>query len=310
MDAGQAAEVAGRFSSGRAVAVVQRSADYVVFDAGNVIVKCGTGDELGIEAWACDRARRLGVPAPQVISVDTAAPVRHLALTKVPGLPLLDGRVPAEVAERGAREAGALLRRLHEDLLAGFGWIDRERFRRTAEVRGKSESWVEEITAELSPALDHLVGTGALAAEQAAMLREEMAMVLPAIEAVTQGRFLHGDLGRMHVMVDPSGGQVTGFIDWGDVQVGDPAWDLAVTKCHFQSPSEGHLRVHHARQPGLFAPFIEGYEPPSETAERFEALGAFYLAYRHAWVARLGPGHDGTPNRSLAMLRARLAPTS
>jgi aminoglycoside phosphotransferase (APT) family kinase protein len=309
MEVRQAAEVARRFSNGREVAVVQRSADYVVVDAGDVIVKCGTGDEFGIEAWACDRARDLGVPAPQVISIDTAGPISHLAVSKVPGVALLDRRVPVDVAQRGACEAGARLRRLHDDLLPGFGWVDREHFRHTAEVRGKSATWVEEISTELNRALDELVGTGALTGAQATILREEMAAVLPAIGALAQGRFLHGDLGRMHIMVDPREGHVTGFIDWGDVQVGDPAWDLAVTKCHFVSPAEGLLRVHHARQPDLFPRFIEGYEPSPVTAERFEALSDFYLTYRQAWVARLGPGHDGTPNPSLAMLRTRLAAT-
>lgn len=38
---------------------------------------------------------------------------------------------------------------------------------------------------------------------------------------------LHGDLGLDHVLVDPITGRVTGIVDWGDLDRGDPARDLA-----------------------------------------------------------------------------------
>ena len=309
MDLRQAREVA-RCASGRVrLAVVQQAEDHVVFDAGQLIVKCGTRDDFGVEASACERARSLGVPAPEVVSISMAAPIPHLALRKVPGVPLTDHDLSADAATRAARQAGAMLRQLHDTVMPGFGWIDHDHFRVAGEIRGKSASWVEEIGAELEPALDELVDVGAITDAHATALRDEMAAQRPVIETVTQGRFLHGDLGRMHIMVDPADGQLTGLIDWGDVQVGDPAWDLAITACHFASPAEGLLRVHHARRRDLFPHFLEGYEPAAETAERLDALGAFYLAYRQAWVARLGTGTDGTPNPSLAMLRDRLSRT-
>ena len=66
-----------------------------------------------------------------------------------------------------------------------------------------------------------------------------MKSAMRAAEAITEGAFLHGDLGRMHIYVDREEGDVNGLIDWGDVQVGDPVWDLAITACHLASPSEG-----------------------------------------------------------------------
>ena len=246
------------------------------------------------------------MPAPEVIAIDRSAAVPYLVLRKVAGIPLLDDRLPLELAVKAAGQAGALLRRLHETKLAGFGWADREHFRRTGEVRGKSESWPEEISAELEPALQELVTSGALIPEQARSMRDEMQSAMRAAEAITEGAFLHGDLGRMHIYVDPEEGDVTGLIDWGDVQVGDPVWDLAITACHLASPSEGILRVHHARQPDLFPHVIDGYEPAPEVAERLKMLGSFYLAYRQAWVAKLGPGAGGVPNPSLAMLLSTL----
>jgi hypothetical protein len=87
MDLRQAREVA-RCASGRVrLAVVQQAEDHVVFDAGQLIVKCGTRDDFGVEASACERARSLGVPGPEVVSISMAAPIPHLALRKVPGVP-------------------------------------------------------------------------------------------------------------------------------------------------------------------------------------------------------------------------------
>jgi len=306
IDLREAAASIGRFADAGDLVVIQRADDHIVFDAGTTIVKCGTRDEFGIEAWACERARSVGVPAPEVIAIDRSAPFPYLALRKVGGVPLIDDRLPLELAVEAAREAGALLRRLHELKLVGFGWADRAHFERTGEVRGKSESWPEEISAELEPALQELVSLGALTPAQAQSMRDEMELARRATAAITEGVFLHGDLGRMHVFVDPEHGGVTGFVDWGDVQVGDPVWDLAITGCHLASPSEGILRVHHARQPDLFPRVVEGYEPAPDVAERLTVLGSFYLAYRQAWVARMGPGEGGVPNPSLAMLLGKL----
>jgi aminoglycoside phosphotransferase (APT) family kinase protein len=306
IDLEQAVVVARQVPGVGQLSVVQSADDHVVFEGEGAIVKCGTRDEFGVEAWACDRARSLGLPAPRVIAIDTSASLPFLVLSKVRGVPLCDSRLSVDVATRAARQAGALLRRLHEVGLPGFGWADPSHARRTGEVRGKSRSWVAEIAAELDPALEVLVDSGALDAAQAERLRDEMSAAIPILETITDGRFLHGDLGRMHIFVDPGDGTATGLIDWGDVQVGDPAWDLAITAVHLASPSEGILRVHHATGPNLFPDVLVGYEPSPELTAHLGAVHSFYVAYRQAWVARLGPGEGGVPNPSLAMLRKRL----
>src|SRR5690606_32545940 len=37
---------------------------------------------------------------------------------------------------------------------------------------------------------------------------------------------LHGELSPDHVLYDEAAGKVTGVIDFGDMAIGDPAWDL------------------------------------------------------------------------------------
>jgi aminoglycoside phosphotransferase (APT) family kinase protein len=310
IDEREAAESVRHVCDPTRLSVVQRSDDHIVFDAGTAIVKCGTRDAFGIEAWACEQAQSLGVPAPEVISLDTTAPIPHLALTRTEGVALCDSRLDLEAASRGAYQAGEMLHRLHEQRLPGFGWIDREYFADTGEIRGKSTTWIAEIHCELDPALDELVAIGALTRAQAHLLDAEMEELLPAIGALRGGQLLHGDLARMHVFVEPKRGNLTGVIDWGDLQVGDPAWDLAIAKCHFASPSEGILRVHHSRYANLFPYLVDGYRAEPIVTERMTVLGDFYLAYRQAWVATLGPGEGGVPNPSLTMLLQRLTSSS
>lgn len=38
--------------------------------------------------------------------------------------------------------------------------------------------------------------------------------------------FIHGDLTGGNIILDPSSSELTGIIDWGDAQVGDPAFDF------------------------------------------------------------------------------------
>ena len=102
----EAAESVRHVCDPRTLSVIQRSDDHIVFDAGSVIVKCRTPARFGIEAWACEQARALGVPAPEVISLDTAAPIPHLALSRIEGVPLCDNRLDPDTAARGGVPRG------------------------------------------------------------------------------------------------------------------------------------------------------------------------------------------------------------
>ena len=178
----------------------------------------------------------------------------------------------------------------------------------TSRARTRSEVRASHGSRRSTPSSTRpLTNSSQSARAHADALGAEMQELLPAIGALIEGRLLHGDLARMHILVEPEHGNLTGVIDWGDLQVGDPAWDLAIARCHFASPSEGILRVHHSRYANLFPHLVDGYCSEPVVTERMSVLGDFYLAYRQAWVAKLGPGEGGVPNPSLAMLLQRLA---
>jgi aminoglycoside phosphotransferase (APT) family kinase protein len=54
---------------------------------------------------------------------------------------------------------------------------------------------------------------------------------------------VHADLGLEHILVD-EGGDLTGVIDWSDVEVGDPAVDLAILLHDLPAPGERALAAY------------------------------------------------------------------
>jgi aminoglycoside phosphotransferase (APT) family kinase protein len=46
-------------------------------------------------------------------------------------------------------------------------------------------------------------------------------------------RFIHNDLGREHVLIDPATGKASGIIDFADAELGDPSRDLISFQYHY-----------------------------------------------------------------------------
>lgn len=59
---------------------------------------------------------------------------------------------------------------------------------------------------------------------------------------VGERRFVHGDLGAEHVLVD--GDRITGVIDWGDAALGDPALDHGRLVRDFGVPADQRSRFY------------------------------------------------------------------
>ena len=277
--------VAPYFDGPPALQLVQESGGHAVFEGGSAIVKVGVRDDLRAEAWAMDRASAAGVPASRVIAIDADGPVPYLIVERSRGVPLWHSTLTRSKAEHAARDAGAYLRKLHQIRLDGFGYADRDHLAATGELRGRRATLDDDIHAELEWGLSYLEAHDALDRRVIARLRSMYTDAQPALHASPRGSFLHGDIGRMHVFADPANGAVTDLIDWGDVLVGDPVWEIAVAHCHMTSPAEGHLA--YTGHDGLFPFLLAGYDPDPAMAARIDRLLTFYSALRFAWVARM-----------------------
>lgn len=95
------------------------------------------------------------------------------------------------------------------------------------------------------------------------------------LQRVTDGRLLHGDLGGLHVWVDPEHSAVTSFVDFGERGVGDPIWNIM----RFERESVRWL--------------LEGYELAASEQARFWPTFHLYavlqaIPWARKWHARGG----------------------
>lgn len=251
----------------------------------DAILKTGLRDHFGLEAWACERARGLGVPAPDVLVVDDIPeelPHSALLLRKVPGLPIRE--LEGEDAADAVREAGRHLRAIHEIALPGSGWADPDAHRADGDVRGRDNDWPSTVRRELGWGLGYLEDRRLVPRELAGRIRAAQEDHTQGLEAVDDLRFLHGDPGASHLLVDPATGDLTAIIDWADLQVGDPAWELSMASAW--AVAEAPEGSEGSRRSWIFARLLEAYEPGRDLGDRLEALGPLYHCMRLAWITR------------------------
>ncbi|HET6296921.1 MAG TPA: aminoglycoside phosphotransferase family protein [Kribbella sp.] len=188
-------------------------------------LKSGPALAIKAEAWACDRARREGIVAPDIVTTNlepTDLPAAYLIERAIEGQPISADDTEVLVS------AGEQLRQLHSmtDLDgsgAGYGFLN----------QGADQTTWAAVLLEPIETLANLAGqdgSGTLGSTDtvisADLVRRLRAVVPDAIGRLPQTprALLHGDLHLRHIYA--SDGSLTGFIDWGDALVGDPLFDL------------------------------------------------------------------------------------
>ncbi len=198
------------------------------------------GDDAALvtEAWAMERARAVGFPAPAVLALDTSEtifPGPLLVMAECPGkalAPLWRSPGPDEAAlddATGTRpwfELGRRVRPLHEVRLAGFGRLNGGQFQATGEVRGRQRAWRAYSSTPATAALADPEFTAHLAPDVVSTSRRALASLADESER-PETVLLHGELCAKHTFVDPDTGRLQGVIDFGDAEVGPPAWEFA-----------------------------------------------------------------------------------
>jgi len=225
-----------------------------------------------LEAWAYQRVRELGAPAPRVLATDLGRetyPRNFIIIEKVAGVPLADVHVRADERQRLIREAGWAIRTVHEIGVPGFGLLEEGTYLRNAQVQGEYDSWSEFLSHSLEATVPVLQTGGALDDAQVDRIDRVMASHADYYELGPVGHLLHGRFDPVHVLVDE--GDITAIVDFGDRRSGDPAWDLA-----------GFLASNLAETTYLLA----GYDAGKERAAAFEVTIPLYGALRALLAAR------------------------
>ncbi len=197
---------------------------------GSFVLRIAKGwdyDIFAIERWAMQEVSQRGVPVAAILAqgsvVERDEVIYYQIQEKLAGEPMDDllaqGKVGRDRSERLTEQAGELLAAIHSVSIVGWGRI-------TKPNHGTYESFEKRILAlqEDSERFDKaLARFNALGVPRF----EEVWQELHHIEsfAVYKPVLLHYDLSPDHIFVD-SDDRITGVIDWGAVQSGDPVRDL------------------------------------------------------------------------------------
>ncbi|MET9022949.1 aminoglycoside phosphotransferase family protein [Actinopolymorpha sp. NPDC004070] len=227
-DAAVAAAV--RTQVGATVEVVRPLAGFVgnqdflvITGQGDFVLKAGDAHAVVSEAWACERVRAVGVPAPEVVAVDTGRdtlPLPYLLMRRLPGGPVGD-------ADTALESAGRWLRAVHEIEVDGYGLLTASTRSESdgswGSVRGRESSWADVVAHPLGRLAD-LVAARIMDEPLAARVRAAFAAGAGLLAYESRGVLLHADLHPRHVFAEQ--GRLTGIIDWGDATAGDPAYEF------------------------------------------------------------------------------------
>ncbi len=197
---------------------------------GSFVLRMAKGfdyDIFAIERWAMQEVSRCGVPVAAILAqgsvVERDEVIYYQVQEKLTGEPtdslLAQGKIGRDRSERLTEQAGKLLAAIHAVSIFGWGRI-------TKPNHGTYESFEERMLAlqEDSEKFDKA-------------LAQFNSLGVPRFEEVWQGLrylesfavckpvLLHYDLTPDHIFV-ASDDSITGVIDWGAVQSGDPVRDL------------------------------------------------------------------------------------
>ncbi|GIG63168.1 hypothetical protein Lfu02_75400 [Longispora fulva] len=228
-------------------------------------------DRFSSAHWATEQCLRVGFPAPRVLRWAKGSCVE----TRIDGRALdADSADPAETLA-AAIELGALLRRLHEVPVTGYG-------RLSPGGRGQHTSALTWLSAVRWP--DGLDPD--LAGRAKAMLRR----FAPDLDG-RPARLLHGDLTCGHVLIDGEG-RVAGVVDWESVRGGDPWLELAGVSLRF--PVE------------LAEQVLHGYCPAGPDRAETAAMAVYRIRIAVALAAFHLERGEPAAQRYIALLAADL----
>ncbi len=164
-----------------------------------------------------------------MVALDTSCvvfPSAYFITEKARGQPLSTLALSREEKQLYLAQLGDALRRMHEVRLPGFGWLDEQAYRQQGEVRGSAPTWQRALCDPVPAGMAYLTEHAGIASAEADAIKGVVEAMRGRLAQYHDGRLLHGDLGALHVWVDPATQTLTSIIDFGDRLSGDPLWDF------------------------------------------------------------------------------------
>lgn len=177
----------------------------------------------------------LKIPAPTVIAYqDHPQTIGHptIILSGAEGTQLSKTELTPNEEDTVYEEMGNILKKIHQVKLEGFGRLKAE----DGKLRGRFESWNqfwESLDRRYQDDITALREQGLLNEEELRML-DEARSEIGSVD-IEQGTLIHRDMHRGHVFVTED--KITGIIDLGALEAGDPRYDIAMSMV-FQDPKQ------------------------------------------------------------------------
>ncbi len=260
----------------------------VVFASGTVFFKSEhEGHPIAVAAWAYRKARSIGIPVPDVLHLDLSRErwaEEFMIVTGVPGTDLEHDPLTGHALIEAIEGYGELLRRLHGEVLEGFGDLD---FRTPGAEAPTGEFATHAASVRVSWGLGYLLEQGLLSPQVGEQIVEVMDRHEELLTAPVHGVFNHGDPGLDHLFVDRGTMKITGLIDF-EPESADPATDLAAFAYHL---------------PDLIGHLLHGYgEVPADLPLRLELYGLMQavgsVRWEHERVPHVTPAVDDLVERA------------
>ncbi|MFB6138911.1 MAG: phosphotransferase family protein [Halosimplex sp.] len=223
--------------------------------------------------------RESDVPVPAVYGVRRshgAVPAPAFLMEHLPGEPPLGVAVGdgGPVAERLLADAGRYLARIH-DLRSFDAFGDLVTGEAGPAVRDGRETWSDRLRDIVDGALDGLAETRFSDLEQP--FRERADDRFSELDLDAEAALLHGDYRPGNLLTDPETGAVTGVLDWGAAQAGDPRYELAWAVCEFAERAPVGSSVRRSVGEALFDAYESARGEPLQRDDDFERRQSFYL---------------------------------
>ena len=184
------------------------------------------------EKWALDECRKLGIPVPEVLHIESFnldnKKIEVCVESKLSGTPvkeLREGLSEGEVAVI-LRKAGEILSRINSIKVEGFGDLDEN-------GRGEYKT-IQEVLDSHHLDQNEMLETAENISLDTEIVKKAFRIIRGAnLSNTTEARLLHNDFAPKHILV--KGDNITGILDFETVEGGDPIREFARWTFYFGS---------------------------------------------------------------------------
>ena len=201
-----------------------------------VFIRINKNSEIfPLEILGYEIFKKQGIPVPEVIAYQEKP--SHLGyptmiLSAASGIEITKANLSLEQKNSVYEKVGTLVRKINEVTLDGFGSLKVVE----GKLRGKFQSWKESwMSSEKHFYVDaEIIRNNKLLTDTELQKLEEVYREIGSLD-FGRASLLHRDVHSTHIFV--TGDSVTGIIDLGRLEAGDPRYDIAMSLV-FQKPEE------------------------------------------------------------------------